>query len=142
MPMSDSAGGDAQDTPEWLPDEYDPDAPLRERLPIMAEIEGGIELHAQDDRGTVEILGSPKELTSMSLESGDRLTLKTGGGTGRHKWSWEIVVPAKGDPVLKDVDPMQDFEAYRKTKTTWMDDVDVRIYGVDADRFEESEVSA
>lgn len=128
--------------PDWLPEEYDPDASLRERLPIMADIEGGIELHVRDERGVVEIVGRPKDFRTTKWESGDTLVLQAGGGRPAHIWKWEIVVPASGEPHLKKVDPEQTMEAYMSTKRTYMRDIDVRIYGVDADRFEEEEVTA
>lgn len=133
---------ETEDMPDWLPEEYDPDAPLRERLPIMADIEGGIELHVKDERGTVDILGRPKELNTTTWESGETLSLQAGGGAEDHVWNYEIAVPAEGEPHVKRVDPMQSHEAYLATKRTYMTGIDIRIYGVDADRFEEQEAAA
>ncbi|WP_276257178.1 hypothetical protein [Halomontanus rarus] len=127
------------DLPEWLPEEYDLDAPLYERLPIMAEIEGGIELHVGDDRGIVEVVGEPHELTENYA---DTLTLKAGGH--EFNWDFEIVVPKpeNGDAFLRSVDPDQDYEDYIDTRTRELEDVDVRIYAVDHDRLEGAEVTA
>lgn len=122
--------------PEWLPDEYDPDAPLRERLPIMADIDGGIEIQVGDDRGIVEVVGQPKELNDVQWEDGKTLTLKAGHRSEEWLWSYELVVPASGEPFLRDVDPEQDIEAYQRTKKTILDDVDARIYGIDHERLE------
>lgn len=115
------------DEPDWLPEEYDIEADLRERLPIMAEIDGGIELHVGDDRGVIEIVGQPQEITDrMGV-----LTLKCGPSFSN--WDYEIVVPESenGDPYLREVDPDQPFEDYMDTRETVMSDIDVRIYGVD-----------
>lgn len=38
-----------EDFPDWVPEEYNVDDSLRERLPIMAEIDGGIELQVGDN---------------------------------------------------------------------------------------------
>lgn len=129
---NDSADSAKRSLPEWVPDEYDPDAPLRERLPIIAEMNGGVEIHVRDNRGTVEIVGAPQhfygdESRAMTLCAGYR----------DDDWSWEIISPTKGDARLMEVDPMQSAEAYESTKTVWLRDIDVRVYGVDSDRFEE-----
>jgi hypothetical protein len=128
MRQSETRSGEV-DRPDWLPDEYDPDAPLRERLPIMAEIDGGIELHVTDDRGVTEIVGQPVEFTTS--HSGVQ-KLKAGSGPNAYEWSWEIIVPEEAPARLMDVDPMQDFEVYQKTKSTELTDIDVRLWGVDA----------
>lgn len=130
-----------QDLPDWVPEEYEPEAPLAERVPIMAEIDGGIELHVRDgERDVVEIVGSPYELSENGAGT---MTLKCGANkTTGDTWSWEIVVPEDGEARLMDVDPMQSMDAYMKTKKEWLSDVDVRIYGVDADRFVDPEVEA
>lgn len=119
------------DDPEWLPDEYDRDADLADRLPIMAEIDGGIELHVKGDSGTVEIVGSPQHFNDTPRY----MRLCCGSSAG--DWSWEIVVPKNDDhnPRLEKVDPDQDIEAYEATKQNYLSDVDVRIYGVDAHRY-------
>ena len=70
--MTDGSGT-AIDRPAWLPDEYDPDAPLAERLRLLADIDGGIELHVSDDRVT-EVVGEPRELKENHAGT---LTLKT-----------------------------------------------------------------
>ncbi|USZ73766.1 hypothetical protein [Natronosalvus halobius] len=121
------------DRPEWLPDEYDADASLRERLPIMAEIDGGIELHVGDERGIVEIVGEPLELTENAAEC---YTLRTGSASKWRQGVWrnEIVVPKEHEAVLKSVDPEQSFEDYERTKKTELRGVDVRIYGIDHER--------
>lgn len=119
------------DMPEWVPEEYDPDAPLIERLPIMAEIEGGIELHVQDKKGVVEIVGEPHELHERANG-----TLKLNAGGREFNWNWEIIVPASdNEAVLQSVNPEQSYEAYEATKRTQGRGIDVRMYGVDADRF-------
>ncbi|OLZ39113.1 hypothetical protein A6E15_19305 [Natrinema saccharevitans] len=126
-------------SPEWLPDEYDPDADLRERLPIMAEIDGGIELWVGDGR-TAEIVNQPQELT----EDG-RGVYVLKAGTSFANWDYEIVVPKpeNGDPFLRSVDPDQEYEDYLDSRTVELKDIDVRIYGVDHDRLEgASEVPA
>lgn len=131
-------GGEAQhDMPDWVPDEYDPDAPLSERLPVIAEMEGGIEVHVRDgSKGTVEVVHEPQHF----YENPRRVKMCC--GVRADDWNWEIIVP-KGDagPVLKHVDPNQDIEAYQATQKTWLKDIDVRVYGVDRDRWEQ-EVTA
>lgn len=129
--------------PDWLPEEYDPDASLRERLPVIAEIEGGIELVAGDDQGDVRNVGPPKGLNAVTWEDGETLTLESGGKASQdHLWEFEIVVPAEGEPFVRSVDPEQGHEAYQRTKKTILDDIDVRIYGVDDDRLKERAVEA
>ncbi|WP_135807321.1 hypothetical protein [Halorussus marinus] len=118
-------------------EDYDIDAPLRERLPVMADIQGGIELHAGDDRGVVEVLGRPHtidEHVSGSME------LRAGGRSDN--WNYEIVVPAENTErgaFVREVDPMQPYEDYIDTRRIALDDVDVRIYGVDDDRLEDTQ---
>ena len=125
-----------EEIPEWVPDEYDPDASLRERLPAIDNIEGGVDLYVGDDRGVVKVVGTPKQFRENGVGV---QTLKAGGGLNDiHTWSWEIVVPTPehGDPVLKSVDPNQPEEIYSKTKSTELREIDVRIYGVDHERLE------
>jgi len=126
--------------PEWVPEEYDPDAPLAERLPVIAEMEGGIEIHVKDEHGTVHNVRQPQHLSRLSNDG-----LKLDCGTAPDDWSYEIVVPG-GDhePFLRDVDPNQTHDAYVATRRTVGRDIDVRVYGVDADRFEDdtAEVTA
>lgn len=132
--MSNSAGGTPQELPEWVPDEYDPDAPLRERLPVISEMEGGIEIHVQGDLGVVENVRQPQHFIERGTGG-----MKLQAGSRPDDWSWEIVVPPEGEPRLEKVDPMQSMEAYMKTKKTWFNDIDVRVYGVDTDRFEDGD---
>lgn len=114
--------------PDWLPEEYDPEAPLYERLPIMADLDGGIELHVEDGRVS-EVVGRPKDLTENHAGC---YRLDAGHGSDPAEWSWEIVVPKDGEARLEKVDPMQSHDAYMRTKSTYMRDIDVRIWGVDA----------
>ena len=116
------------DRPVWLPDEYDPDAPLHERLKILAPVEGEIELHAEGR--VTEAIGEPREL--RELESGT-VRLKTGTGPDIHSWDWEVTAPPDGEPFLQKVNPDQEHEAYLKTKKTRMEGMDIRVYGVDAE---------
>lgn len=130
------------DRPDWLPEEYDPGAPLRERLPIMAEIDGSIELHVSDQRGTVEIIGQPKHFRQNGTGA---MTLHAGKGPDESVWSWEITVPAEdatAEPTLRRVDPEQDIEIYQTTKERWFSGLDVRIYGVDTGRIEKTTQSS
>lgn len=115
--------------PDWLPAQYDVDAPLQDRLPIMAEIEGGIELHVGNPSGVVEVVHQPQHF--HQYETGG---MRLDAGTAVDDWEWEIVISEDGSSVLKKVDPMQDVDVYEMTKRRWLDDVDVRIYGVDIDR--------
>ncbi|TKX60606.1 hypothetical protein EXE48_11580 [Halorubrum sp. ASP1] len=117
------------DRPEWLPDEYDPDAPLHERLEILAPIDGGIELHAEGDRVT-EVIGEPRRLTKVGTNT---VRLKTGTGPDTSSWDWEVTAPQNGEPYLQKVDPDQRAEAYMKTKKTRMRGMDIRVFGVDAE---------
>lgn len=121
--------------PAWLPDEYDPDAPLRERLPAIADIEGGIELHVQGETAVVEIVGSP---VHFDERANGVMVLMTGTRSCSGSWQYEIVVPEdEGRARLRKADPDQDVEAYMATRKTWLRGVDVRVYGVDADRFDD-----
>lgn len=132
--MSD-ATTDANDLPEWLPDEYDPRAPLRERLPVMAGIEGGIELHAQDEHGVEYVLGSPQHFNHVErgVEPG-RMKLDAGRGVNR-SWTHEVVLGPKSErATLYEVNPDQPVEFYEDSKQHKSSAVDVRIYGVDVER--------
>ena len=131
--------GDGEiDRPDWLPDEYDPNAPLAERLKLLAPIDGGIELHVSDDRVT-EVVGEPRGLTENHAGS---VRLKTGMGPDTFSWDWEVIVPAEGEPRLMDVDPDQEADAYQATKTEYMTGIDVRVYGVDAEAWLDTEADA
>lgn len=126
------------DDPEWLPDEYDRDADLADRLPIMAEIDGGIEVWGGDERGHSTILGEPHR-----VEENARGTLILYAGGSEFNWSYEVYVPASdAEPRVESVNPDQDVEAYQRTKDTVLRDADVRIYGIDHDRLEDTEVPA
>ena len=119
--------------PEWVPDEYDPDAPLAERLPVIAEMDSDAEIHVQDKRGVHYVVNQPQDLSD--LPNGG-LRLDCGPRIGY--WSYEIVVPGgDNEPFLREVDPDQEYEAYVATRKTIGKDIDVRVYGVDADRFED-----
>lgn len=126
-----------EDMPNWVPDSYDPDAPLVERLPIMAGIMGAIELHVKGENGVIEIVGRPKKLLQN-----DRY-VRLDCGTSSDNWEWEIVVPKGEDsapPRLDHVDPMQPGTVYSATKDVeYLRNVDVRIYGVDAYRLYEDQ---
>ncbi|WP_256403264.1 hypothetical protein [Halorubrum salinum] len=129
MPEPDAESEAEIDRPAWLPDEYDPDAPLHERLKILAPIEGGIELHAEGDRVT-EVIGEPRELTEIGSGA---VRLKTGTGPDTFSWDWEVTAPPEGEPYLQKVDPDQDMEDYMDSKKTRMEGMDIRVYGVDAE---------
>jgi len=119
--------------PKWLPDEYDFDASLYDRLPIMAKIEGGIELHASNGRWT-EILGSPAFLNDCA---GHRVLMV--GGTNSDDWDWEVAVTDDGWTKLYSANleyPAEDYEATRREE---MRDFDVRIFGIDTDLLEEKD---
>lgn len=119
------------DLPDFVPDEYDPEADLYERLPVIAEMEGGIQLHAADGTGTDHVLGSPHDLNEDCHEN---YRLHVGGR--QFNWDYEIVVPS-GDhpPRVEEADPDQDIEDYYDSRDTWLEPADVRIYGVDLDHF-------
>lgn len=116
---------------EWMPEEYDPDDPLGERLKVIVDISGGIELRASDGSQTVTI-GSPKMSDELSNGSYRLYTGNYNSGTGM--WSWEVVVPDSGEPYLDSADPDQNVEGYFDSRETRLEGVDVRIHGVDADR--------
>lgn len=134
MGQNDTSGG-GRARPEWLPEEYDPEAPLAERLPLMANIEGGIELQATGEKGVVENLRQPQDF--YESDRVQRLCC----GVAFDNWEWEVIVPKKKgvDPILKKVNPNQDVEAYESTKRVWFDNVDVRIYGIDDHYLTDSE---
>jgi len=117
--------------PEWVPDEYDPDAPLAERLPVIAEMGSDAEIHVQDKRGVHYVVNQPQDLGTLPNDG-----LRLDCGTRRL-----LVVrnrrPSEHEPFLREVDPNQDYEAYVATRKTVGRDIDVRLYGVDVDRFED-----
>jgi len=118
--------------PEWVPDEYDPDAPLAERLPVIAEMGSDAEIHVQDKRGVHYVVNQPQDLVTLPNDG-----LRLDCGTRIDYWSYEIVAPSEHEPFLREVDPNQDYEAYVATRKTVGRDIDVRLYGVDVDRFED-----
>jgi len=119
--------------PEWVPDEYDPDDPLAERLPVIAEMDGGVEIHVRDKKGVEYIVHQPQHLHDLPHDG-----LKLSCGTAPDDWSYEIVVPGEHEPFLREVDPNQNHEAYIKTHNTVGNEIDARLYGVDVDRFEDT----
>jgi hypothetical protein len=124
--------------PDWLPDEYDPDERLSERLDVMLEIEGGIEVHARGQNDTIEVIGEPQLADKNS--SGTRAYF----GNAVDDWSWEVVIPDSDDhsPRLEKVDPHQDAESYHATRRTWLEDIDLRIFGVDVDAYFRSDTGS
>lgn len=96
-------------------------------------MEGGIEVHVKDDRGVVEVVHEPQHFYDNPRR------MKLACGVAIDDWKWEIIVP-KGDssPVLKRVDPMQEHHAYLATQSRWMENIDIRVYGVDTDRWQEA----
>jgi len=124
--------------PEWVPEEYDPDAPLAECLPVIAEMGADAEIHVQDDHGTVYIVNQPQHLGSLPNDG-----VQLDCGTAPDDWSYEIVVPGNdNEPFLREVDPNQEYETYVKTRRTVGRDIDVRLFAVDADRFEDDTAEA
>lgn len=119
------------DYPDWLPDEYDPDAPLRERLRVMANIEGRIELHVRDPRGVTEVIGSP-----VNFHEREGGTYQLDAGYGDDMWQWEVIAPPDGPARLYKVQPELPMELYEDTRERWLSGIDVRIYGIDTGRFE------
>lgn len=144
--IDDGLGTDAEaeDLPEWVPDEYDPDADLYDRMEAMASIEGGLEIHVQDERGTTEIVAGIQDLNQDGY--GNYRAHMGSTATGTDSWDYELVVPGSDDhdARLEDVDPDQPHELYLKTREPYLENVDARIYGVDHDRLktDENEVTA
>jgi len=140
------AGTDAEgeDLPERVPDEYDPDADLYDRMEAMASIEGGIEIHVQDERGTTEIAAGIQDLNQDG--HGNYRAYLGSTATGTDSWEYELVVPSSDDhnARLEDVDPDQPYELYLKTREPYLENVDARINGVDHDRLhaDEDQVNA
>lgn len=116
---------------EWMPEEYNPDDPLVERLKVIENIGGGIELRASDGSQTVTI-NSPKMSDELAKGSYRLYTGNYNSDTG--VWSWEVVVPDNGEPCLASANPDQNVEGYLDSRETRLEGVDVRIYGVDDDR--------
>jgi len=79
--------------PEWVPDEYDPDAPLAERLPVIAEMGSDAEIHVQDKRGVHYVVNQPQDLGTLPNDG-----LRLDCGTRIDYWSYEIVAPANTSP--------------------------------------------
>lgn len=131
---------DAEDLPEWVPDEYNPDADLYDRMEAMASIEGGIEIHVQDERGVTEIVGGIQDV-NQDGHGNYRARLGSSATTGGDSWDYELVVPSSDDhdARLEDVDPDQPHELYLKTREPYLKNVDARIYGVDHDRLKPDE---
>lgn len=117
---------DSSDFPAWLPDEYDPTDSLADRLRVIAEIDGGIELHVGNTDVT-EIVGQPQHVQ----DTGE--TVRLSAGASPTQWKWEIVVPNKGSPRLDKVDSTKDIDEYMDGLRTFIRDIDVRIYGVDTE---------
>lgn len=130
--MIDAAGVDLcqEDPPEWLPEDYDPEASLRDRLEAAMDIDGGIELVAKGEDGVEIHAGEPQELTENHAGS-----IRVKCGQSISDWDYEIVVPAEAEPRLESVDPGQEIEDYWDSRSTELKDIDVRIYGVDTDYF-------
>jgi len=126
------------DVPEWVPEEYNVADPLAERLPIMADIDGGIELHVQGCDGVIEVVGAPQHFSKGP--NGLRLCC----GHAVDEWRWEILVRSADDqpPRLEKVNPHQDIEEYQRSKQTHLVGIDVRIYGVDSERLDEEPTPA
>ncbi|ELZ21636.1 hypothetical protein C476_07911 [Natrinema limicola JCM 13563] len=114
--------------PEWLPSEYDRDADLRERLPLMTEVDVQIELVAQDDAFRPEPVGTPRSISETDY---DVLVVETSHTTGQT--DFEIVAPQPGntDPYVKRINHDAEAEDY---KETIFEPVDVRIYNYDDNR--------
>lgn len=131
MPTPDAA----EDLPDFVPEDYYLDAPLRERLREIADVEGGIELHAKDHRGTVYNLGAPHDLT----EKPNGVLVLKAGGRGCF-WNYEVVVPPNEDEAfVREVDSDNDVDGYLDSWNRLGDGIDVRVAGVDADRFEDED---
>jgi len=79
--------------PEWVPDEYDPDAPLAERLPVIAEMGSDAEIHVQDKRGVHYVVNQPQDLGTLPNDG-----LRLDCGTRIDYWSYEIVAPSEHEP--------------------------------------------
>jgi len=118
--------------PEWVPDEYDPDAPLAERLPVIAEMGSDAEIHVRISAASTTSSTSRKTSELFRTTGSDSIVARA-STTGRTKSS----PPANTSPFLREVDPNQDYEAYVATRKTVGRDIDVRLYGVDVDRFED-----
>lgn len=127
---------DAAAQPDWLPDEYEIDAPLRERIWHLPEIDVGIELHAGDDRGIVKVLGQPHEVVE---QPNGAIVLRAGFGD-EFNWDYEVVIPTEESdtgPYVREVDPDQPHDAYMATKRTILENADVRVFDVDTDKLDE-----
>lgn len=130
---------EAEDLPAWVPDDYDPDDDLYNRMKPMASIEGDIELHIQDQQGTTKIVAGIQDLNQDG--HGNYRAHIGSTATTDDSWDYELVVPSSDDhdARLEDVDPNQPHEHYLKTRKPYLEHVDARIYGVDHDRLEPSE---
>jgi hypothetical protein len=131
--MSDSSAETGNDLPEWVPDAYDPDAPLRERLPLYEEVEAG-ELVAIGRRGYEQPLGQPKGVAATTSDDGPEILYSGGRRGDRGVWKWEIVAPPEDPPFIRSADADEEYTSYADSRKREMEEVDVRIHGVDDDR--------
>lgn len=111
---------------EWLPDEYDPEASLADRLDVIPAIDVSCEFRARDPETEQEThIGQFQHVTDAPG------TRRFAFGARPDNWQYEVTLNDRGVAVLHDVDPMQPIDAYQQTKTALAHDVDVRIYNVD-----------
>jgi hypothetical protein len=117
--------------PEWLPEEYDPEAPIRERVEVMGGIDGGVEIHAATENA-YEVLHQPLH---VEVNGHDTLILKT-GARAEQGWKYEVYVDENGATTVYSVTCANaDEEYYAESKSRFLfGDVDVRLFCVDTDR--------
>lgn len=125
------------DTPEWLPESYDPDDDLWDRVEALGEIDGAVEVHALGVDGSRIILGTPHDVT----ESHGRRKLCAGGEP--HCWEYEAVINPGDDEshYLHSIDMTGDVEDTSQD-TVMSGDFDLRLFGVDAPEMSEEEKDA
>jgi hypothetical protein len=122
------------DSPEWLPESYDPDDDLWDRVDAIDEIDGAVEVHALGVDGSRIILGEPHDVT----EADGRRKLCAGGKP--HCWTYEATIYPGDDEdhYLHSIDMAGDAEENSRDMVM-SGDFDLRLYKVDAPEMSEDE---
>lgn len=118
---------------DWLPDSYNPDDDLWDRVNAIGEIEGSPEVHALGVDGTRIILGVPHDVS----ERHERLKLTAGGKP--HNWEYEaIITDGDNENYIRAVDMDADAEDVQ-SETKLAGQFDLRLYNVDAPELTDAE---
>lgn len=122
------------DSPEWLPESYNPDDDLWDRVELIGEIDGAVEVHALSVDGSRIVLGEPHKV----MEAHGRRKLCAGGKP--HCWTFEAVINPGDDEdhYLHSIDMSGDAKDNSKDMVM-SGDFDLRLFGADAPEMSEDE---